>query len=447
MVLVCASTRFPENIFRTPWTKVPVLFLSVLFFMALGLGLSPLPSYAGQATLTWDPDTSTTITGYRINYGTTSGSYAQKVDVGYATSYTLGNLSDGQTYYFVVAAYDAAGDQSGYSNEVSKSMPIPQDTLTISKTGTGTGTVSGTGISCGATCTDTYNQGTVVTLTATADAGSTFAGWSGSGCSGTGQCTVSMNAATPVTATFNANVVTYSITATTNGSGTITALNNSNVSQATSGSSTITTVKVNSGASQSFSITPSAGYNISNVTVDGTSVGAVASYTFSNITANHTIAATFAATAYSITSSAGTGGSISPSGTLSISSGGSQAFSITPSVGYRVAGVTVDGVSVGAVASYTFSNITANHTIAATFTATPYSIKASAGTGGSISPSGTSTISSGGSQTFAIFANHSYKIAAVIVDGVSVGAITSYSFANVQANHTITVSFSANKKK
>ena len=68
-----------------------------------------------------------------------------------------------------------------------------------------------------------------------------------------------------------------------------------------------------------------------------------------------------------ISASAGTGGSISPSGSVSVSYGGSQAFTITPDTGYTVADVRVDGTSVGAVTTYTFSNITSTHTIYATF--------------------------------------------------------------------------------
>ncbi len=99
-------------------------------------------------------------------------------------------------------------------------------------------------------------------------------------------------------------------------------------------------------------------------------MGAVSSYTFSNITANRTIAATFVAqtTTYTISASAGTGGVISPSGSVSVASGSSKTFTITPNSGYRISTVTVNGSSVGAVSSYTFSNITANRTIAATFT-------------------------------------------------------------------------------
>jgi PKD repeat protein/subtilisin family serine protease len=78
--------------------------------------------------------------------------------------------------------------------------------LIVNKSGSGTGTVTSVpaGISCGAACQAAYTQGTSITLTATPDANSTFAGWSGGGCSGTGTCNVTMPAiATTVTATFN----------------------------------------------------------------------------------------------------------------------------------------------------------------------------------------------------------------------------------------------------
>ena len=72
-----------------------------------------------------------------------------------------------------------------------------------------------------------------------------------------------------------------------------------------------------------------------------------------------------------ITATAGAGGSISPSGDVQVAAGGSQTFTITPNAGYSISNVLVDGVSVGAGPSYTFSNIQANHTIAAYFGAVP----------------------------------------------------------------------------
>ncbi len=72
-------------------------------------------------------------------------------------------------------------------------------------------------------------------------------------------------------------------------------------------------------------------------------------------------------TAYTITASAGEHGSISPSGKVSVVKGADAAFVFQPEEGYKVTDVLVDGVSVGAVGSYTFEKVSGNHTILVTF--------------------------------------------------------------------------------
>ena len=77
-----------------------------------------------------------------------------------------------------------------------------------------------------------------------------------------------------------------------------------------------------------------------------------------------------AAQKYTITATAGEGGSITPNGDVSVKEGASQTFAITADNGYEIADVLVDGSSVGAVESYTFSDVKANHTISASFSKT-----------------------------------------------------------------------------
>jgi photosystem II stability/assembly factor-like uncharacterized protein len=100
------------------------------------------------------------------------------------------------------------------------------ESLSVTLAGTGSGSVSSSpsGIGCPSTCSANFASGTVVTLTAKATAGSTFAGWTGA-CSGTGSCSVTMSAAKSVTATFNTTVTTFalSVTLAGTGSGTITS--------------------------------------------------------------------------------------------------------------------------------------------------------------------------------------------------------------------------------
>lgn len=74
-------------------------------------------------------------------------------------------------------------------------------------------------------------------------------------------------------------------------------------------------------------------------------------------------------------------------------------------------------------------------------TVSSYTIKASAGNGGIISPSGNVTVARGKDQSFHINPINGYRISDVIVDGKSVGAVSTYTFDSVKANHTIQVKF------
>src|SRR5439155_4294683 len=132
---------------------------------------------------------------------------------------------------------------------------------------------------------------------------------------------------------------------------------------------------------------------------DGASVGPVTTYAFSNVIANHTIAASFALDSKMITASASTGGSISPSGAVSVNCGTNKTFTVSANHCYHIADVLVDGASVGVATSYTFNNVTANHTIATSLALDGETITASAGTGGAISPSGAVAVNRGSDQT------------------------------------------------
>lgn len=125
-----------------------------------------------------------------------------------------------------------SGDCSGLSPSCRLSMDKARNVsasfilgfpLSVSLSGTGSGRVnSGDGaIDCGNSCTSVYD-GSTVTLTATPDPGSVFAGWSGGGCSGTAACVVTVDAATTVDAQFDASMPR--LTLTTNGPGGIASM-------------------------------------------------------------------------------------------------------------------------------------------------------------------------------------------------------------------------------
>jgi ABC-type phosphate transport system substrate-binding protein len=97
--------------------------------------------------------------------------------------------------------------------------------LKVKKGGTGSGLVTSSpaGINCGTTCEAEFESGKEVTLTATADPGSQFSGWSGAGCSGTDTCKVTMTAAQEVTANFALEQHLLKVTKSGSGGGTVTS--------------------------------------------------------------------------------------------------------------------------------------------------------------------------------------------------------------------------------
>lgn len=132
---------------------------------------------------------------------------------------------------------------------------------------------------------------------------------------------------------------------------------------------------------------------------------------------------------------------ISP-GNVSVAHGASQIFMLNTSQGYRF-DVEVDGVSQGQINSYSFTNVTEAHRIKVTSTQL-FTINASAGSGGSINPSGVVVVDQGQLQRFNITANPGYHISEVLVDDASEDTSSYHLFSNIQANHTISVSFALN---
>lgn len=101
--------------------KKRMIFILALFMMTM----VSEKSFANQAILSWDKNSEADLAGYRIYYGTMSGTYAKIIDVGLTAtpatpSYTIYGLTPGNTYYFVATAYDTAGNESAYSNEIFK---------------------------------------------------------------------------------------------------------------------------------------------------------------------------------------------------------------------------------------------------------------------------------------------------------------------------------------
>jgi hypothetical protein len=256
-------------------------YFSILFLIIFLI----YPCYEGhcsQVTLTWDPNSETDLAGYDIYYGTASGSYQWKTDVGNVTTYTQSGLDIGVTYYFAATAYNTQGLESGFSNEVV--YMVPGCTYTISPSSTSISVSGGSGsvlVTTQAGCNwETSAAASWVTINSGSGTGSGTMSYSVSSNTGTTERVSSLTVAGNVFTITEAGLPSYTITASAGTGGAISP----------SGG-----VSVQSGVNQTFTIPANTGYKISNVTVDGVSQGAIASYTFTNVTASHTIAATFTA--------------------------------------------------------------------------------------------------------------------------------------------------------
>lgn len=85
-------------------------------------------AFAAEANLSWDANTESDLAGYKVYVGTSPQTYDSPIDVGNKTSHILTNLDEGFTYYFVLTAYDTSANESGFSAEVSKDIPVTDTT-------------------------------------------------------------------------------------------------------------------------------------------------------------------------------------------------------------------------------------------------------------------------------------------------------------------------------
>ena len=225
----------------------------------------------------------------------------------------------------------------------------------------------------------------------------------------------------------------YPITATSNGSGII---------------SNPGTTQVDHGDDMTYTFSALQGYKVVNVFVDGiNNPAAVAAgkHTFTNVTTAHTISVSFAPIVHTIVAVAEEGGYITPSGNIPVTNGQNQLFTFKALNGYQMDKVLIDGVQNGAAAmngTYAFLNVTESHTITASFKMSRYQVEAIVHTGGMITPVGITELTYFDAITYHITPDADYKISYVLIDGINMGAIDTYTFSELEANGTIEVFFS-----
>jgi hypothetical protein len=101
------------------WKVNFILLLTILVSLLIVSNTS-----AADVTLTWNKNSETHISGYKLYYGTSTRNYSKVLDAGNLTTYTITNLNQGTQYFIAATAYDAHGNESGYSSEISYTSPL-----------------------------------------------------------------------------------------------------------------------------------------------------------------------------------------------------------------------------------------------------------------------------------------------------------------------------------
>ena len=294
-----------------------------------------------------------------------------------------------------------------------------QYTITVSASPNNGGSVSGGG---------TFAQGQTCTVNATANSGYTFVNWTENGTqvSTNPSYSFTVNSNRVLVANFQAQSQQYSISVSASPS------DGGNVS----GGGTFT-----QGQTCTVNATANSGYTFVNWTENGTQVSTNTSYTFT-VTGNRNLVANFQAQpqqyTISVSANPSNGGSVSGGGTFT--QGQTCTVNATANSGYTFVNWTENGTQVSTNASYSFT-VTDNRNLVANFAQNTYTITATAGANGFITPSGTVVIAEGSNQSFTIIPDYGYEIYEVYVDGGLIGAPSSYTFQNVTSNHTIFATF------
>ena len=223
-------------------------------------------------------------------------------------------------------------------------------------------------------------------------------------------------------------------------------------------------VEVAHGGSTELTVRANAGYRLKELTVDGEdATGKLDGSTLKveNVVSDRTVLAVFepvAAARHTVTASAGEGGSISPSGSQEASEGSSLTFYLHPDEGHRLkslmlaedGGAAVDVTDRVAGGVFVLDDIRADCALTASFEESGivvpedacYLVSASAGEGGSISPSGSVRVKAGGSQTFHFLPDEGFALSSVEVNGQPVAVLgLSYTLGAIMANASIAATF------
>jgi hypothetical protein len=235
---------------------------------------------------------------------------------------------------------------------------------------------------------------------------------------------------------------TFNVTASSNAGGTVSPATQTVICD---GTATVT-------------IAPNNGFMILTIYDNGSPVSPTTSYVIEDVEEDHNVVVTFGPAIFTIEATAGPNGTISPSGSVPVNYLADQTFTITPDPCFAILDLTVDGVPVTPTDTYTFTGVTADHTISVNFTpSTPVITASVEEEGGVIIPNGSVSVECGGEQEFEIIPDACHMIEDIEIDGIDipfddpnlewegipggVGVAAEYYFSEVTEDHTITAEF------
>ena len=365
-------------------------------------------------TATASPSNSGTVTGA----GTYNSGSLCTLKATANSGYTFVNWTKNGTEVSTNAEYSFTVTANG--SYVANFEPI-QYTISASASPAAGGSVSGDG---------SYPAGETCTLVAQPNSGYVFEKWTENG------NFVSNESAYSFTVTEDASYVAHFIESV--GSYTVTAIAVPSEGGSVTGGGTY-----NQGATCSLKATANAGYTFVKWTeADGTLVSTDVNYTFT-VTDNVIYIAVFEQNIshYTITASASPaeGGMVTGGGEYE--EGTQCTLTATAFSGYRFENWIENGTVVFTQTEYSFV-VNSSRTLTAVFVPiAQYTITASSSSHGSILPEGTVQVTAGEDRTFTMMPDEGYKVGSVIVDGEDVGAVETYTFRNVNGNHSIHAQF------
>lgn len=208
------------------------------------------------------------------------------------------------------------------------------------------------------------------------------------------------------------------------------------------------TTTVQAGSNVNYTMTVATGYHLLNVIANGEEVSVSGNaFTIANVQEDYEIFANFAPNYVTVTVEQPAHATITP-GTMTYAYGATPSYVIVPEVGYDVTAVHAGNALVNVtynngIGSFTLNPVTADVTVSATTAIKTFTITATQAAHGTISPAAVQTVNYGGNVTYTITPDDYYEIVDVLVDGSSRGALSTYTFNNVTANHTIEAVFEA----